>query len=307
MALAFLDQYRWGRGRGVVLTSILPGGGTTTASFSPEQRNECGEWIAEQNKTRGVYHTVNITNGTLTNKAAKSDISHCWALHVDLDDPSDEALARLRAFSPPPSCIVFSGGGFNGYWLLHKPVKVTETDEIEDRNRLIEQTLDADHCHNLDRILRLPGTINIPNAKKRAAGRVRTMARLVEFNDRRYSLEDFKRAGRRGSQPTRARRIIPVIEGDLPEIDLAALPVADDMKAMIRLGRYPGIPDFYPSRSEAVYAVTCALVRAGCSDELVAAALLDPDLGISESVLEKQDPLRYALRQISNARSVDDG
>lgn len=43
----------------------------------------------------------------------------------------------------------------------------------------IAKALGGDNCHNVDRLLRLPGTINMPNAKKRAAGRVPTLARII--------------------------------------------------------------------------------------------------------------------------------
>jgi hypothetical protein len=44
---------------------------------------------------------------------------------------------------------------------------------------------------NIDRILRLPGTVNLPNAKKRKAGRVPCQTRLISFNGGTYSLDDF--------------------------------------------------------------------------------------------------------------------
>jgi len=57
---------------------------------------------------------------------------------------------------------------------------VQACEEAEAYNRQLELVLEGDHCHNIDRIMRLPGTWNIPNAKKRAAGRVERMARIVE-------------------------------------------------------------------------------------------------------------------------------
>ena len=40
------------------------------------------------------------------------------ALYADVDDSSEITLNRIRSFRPPPSCIVFTGGGimFTGGW-----------------------------------------------------------------------------------------------------------------------------------------------------------------------------------------------
>ena len=44
--------------------------------------------------------------------------------------------------------------------------------------------------HNIDRILRLPGTVNYPNKKKRVKGRVPTLAYVVEAHwERRITPE----------------------------------------------------------------------------------------------------------------------
>ncbi len=73
-------------------------------------------------------------------------------------------------------------------------------------------------------------------------------------------------------------------------------------KIIIRRGYDPGEPDLWPSRSEATFAATCVMVRAGVEDELIASALLDPDLGISEHVRAQPNPRQYAARQIARAR-----
>src|SRR5262249_13036175 len=49
---------------------------------------------------------------------------------------------------------------------------------------------------NIDRILRLPGTINLPNAKKRGEGRMECPTKLLWFDDTSYPLDAFPSAAR---------------------------------------------------------------------------------------------------------------
>src|SRR3954468_19736822 len=58
----------------------------------------------------------------------------------------------------------------------------------------------------------------------------------------------------------------------------------------------------FPTRSEALFYVCCELVRAGAEDDVIASIILDRDLGISSSVLDKQLSDEYAARQIQRAK-----
>lgn len=91
------------------------------------------------------------------------DALYVTALWIDIDEPGIEGYRRAVKMNPPASMIVSSGGGYHAYWLLSKPIKVT------DSNRdTIKQTLKgmAIACGSdtkvadLARIMRLPGTIN---------------------------------------------------------------------------------------------------------------------------------------------------
>src|SRR4051812_41113578 len=60
----------------------------------------------------------------------------------------------------------------------------------------------------------------------------------------------------------------------------------------------------FPTRSEALFFVCCDLVRAGVEDDVIASIILDRDLGISASVIDKPRPNEYAARQIQRARDA---
>jgi hypothetical protein len=77
----------------------------------------------------------------------------------------------------PPSFVVNSGGGFGVFWRLE--YEAENWPAIELINQSLEDLLAGDHCWNIDRLMRVPGSVNYPNAKKRAAGRGVTLASLA--------------------------------------------------------------------------------------------------------------------------------
>src|SRR5260370_23276049 len=56
---------------------------------------------------------------------------------------------------------------------------------------LMEKLGSASGTQNIDRILRLPGTVNLPNAKKLKDGRTACRTKLIKFNGAICKLEDF--------------------------------------------------------------------------------------------------------------------
>lgn len=189
-----LRWLRWHRPGGPwVLTAIrLNGHGIETRSFDPDTVDDLMQWLNVHNGINNCYFMVNPARAPLTKKATKGDVEALAFLHVDCDPPKGadletaraEILARLRAFEPKPSAIIDSGGGYQALWRLTQPVyvggNVQAAEEVEVYNIQLELALKGDHCHNIDRILRLPGTVNLPDAKKRAAGRIKRVASIVE-------------------------------------------------------------------------------------------------------------------------------
>ena len=242
-------------------------------------------------------------------RAKKTDISQLVALHVDIDPPKQAGTdlaaaqqvirAKLEQASPTPSVIIASGGGYQGFWLLDQPVDVTGAEDIERLeayNIALEQQLGADHCHNLDRIMRVPGTTNLPDAKKRALGRTAVAAELVRLDlDCRYRLENFEPAAKPNGGNRNGNG-----NGAASTYDPGAW-----LSELIRLGHDPEQPARWQGdRSKAVFAVACGLVKTGWRDDQIAAVLIDPNNGISAHVLEQADPAQYAQRQAVQARKA---
>lgn len=318
-AIQFLQA--WAPDDNWQLTAIVPDGkiGTTTFQPGPDRVKAVRSWIDERQGRENMYFTVNPLLRPMNMKPKKEDMRGMVALHVDIDPrPGEErdservrALKLLKEFNPPPTVILDSGGGYQGFWLLDQE-HPTEGDldrsaELEAYNLQLEVLMQADSCHNIDRIMRLPGTLNVPNAKKRKKGREVYLARVVEAEwDRVYSLKQFTPAARvqtPGGGTTGGGQQVR-ISGNLPSIDLDDLPAAVNSrtKALIVNGDDPDDPTRWGSRSEATWHVMCELVRCGCSDDQIASIFLDPDYGISGHVLDQPRPQQYLARQIQRAK-----
>jgi hypothetical protein len=181
-------------------------------------------FVQQHNGTRNLYYAVNPLKYDMNKKAEKTDVAsvaYCLADCDPADGESSEA-AKSRfltllgsGFDPKPTVIVNSGNGIQCLWRLDHPVDLTSypvlttkegdkekkilgpearqiVDDVEARIKTIMERLGAKPgTQNIDRILRLPGTINLPNAAKRKNGRVPCPTELLAFNDASYSLDAF--------------------------------------------------------------------------------------------------------------------
>lgn len=121
-----------------------------------------------------------------------------------------------------------------------------------------------------------------------------------------YRLAEFTKAPAENASPAAGQGTVQLDGVPAPLASLDELPAAVSQRTrmLIVQGDDPDEPDRYPSRSEALFAVCCELARAGCDDEMIAAVILDPAFGISESVIDKKGrALRYAEHQIARARA----
>lgn len=313
-----------------LLTAIVPDeGGAVTASFTPADEQKMIAWIDARQGKANLYFTVNDVMRTMNGavKPKKVDMKAMVCLHVDVDprpreDITDErarALKSLQTFNPPPTWIIDSGGGYQGYWKLKEPIEFNgdegKATELEAYNQQLAILLYADKCHNIDRIMRLPGTINVPDKRKRDKGRKEALASVVEYHpEYAYELKDFTaapliqssgKAGLTATAPIKISGNLPRL-GSVDDLDKLVDPsrgaLSPRCKAVIVQGDDPTDPTKFPSRSEALWYVVCEMVRAGLTDETIASVILDPDFGISASVLEKKRSTEYAADQIRRAR-----
>lgn len=286
------------------------------------------DWLEDQGskRKRNIYFTVNPCTRHLATKPSREHIQALSWLHVDLDpragddfkEERERILKLIRDPSslgiPKPTVIVDSGGGYQGFWRLAVPELLDGTaeqyEEAKRWNKQLELVLGGDNCHNVDRIMRLPGTINRPDPRKRAKGRQEALACVVEFGDSKHDLTKFTKApivaapasGFAGGTVTVSGNVARYSSVD--DIEELRGPERAQCRVVIVQGHDPDDPDkFNGSRSEWLFFVCCEMIRAGCSDDAIYAVITDPDFGVSASVLDKGSGIEeYAVRQIERAR-----
>jgi hypothetical protein len=300
-----------------VLTAIVPDGDTVTNTV--HNASEIEAFIREHDGKRNIYYAVNPLRREMSKKAAKTDAAAIEYALADLDpdegESSDAAKARYLtqlnggSFKPRPTTAVDSGNGLQCLWRLKdlialgKPVRVqvkdkktgklvwklrfeaadqAAIDDVEERIKAIMLRLGAKPgTQNIDRILRLPGTTNLPNAKKRKDGRVPCPTKLMWFDDGTFPLDAFpKPASSASAHKTKSK-------GTDHEDPLEQL-IHDD-----------SVPK--GKRSEQVWFVICKMLRRGYQPKAILRVLLDRGNAISAHIYDQPKPEAYAERQIAQA------
>jgi hypothetical protein len=291
-----------------------------TKTFRPATEGACLRWLQQYNGERNIYWSVNRPLRDLTKKTERADIKEVVYLHVDIDPRAGEDLQKERArcaalFAdklpdgiPAPTAVVFSGGGYQAFWKLETPIPINGEEALYEEakryNQQLEQQFDGDNCHNIDRIMRLPGTVNVPDERKRKKGRKPELAMLVSWTpDNVYPLQSFTPAAieeTAAESPVRVSKIKVTI-GDYPlTADLSELDrwnVPDRVKVIIVQGKHPDEPkEGDNSRSVWVFDAVCNLIRCGVPDNVIYGIINDPAWGISESIREKGGKAHQADR-----------
>jgi hypothetical protein len=148
---------------------------------------------------------------------------------------------------------------------------------------------------NIDRILRLPGTINLPTKAKREKGRVECQTELISFNGASYGLEAFP-------LPEQNEPGTPEDGGHharQEQDEDANGEGGDKLERIIRLGENG---EFNSDRSNAVLYVACEMLRRDYLERTIVSTLLDDANKISEHVNAQGSPRAYAERQVARAR-----
>jgi hypothetical protein len=286
-----------------VLTAILPDGNAPTKTMTTHTAAEVDAFLREHNGKWNLYYSTNPTKTAITKKASKADIAAVEYLLADLDPADGETPEAAKArylnqlngsFEPKPTAIVDSGNGIQCLWklknriVLGEPVKTADggklafspedqakINEAEARTAVIMVRLGAKAgTQNIDRILRLPGTTNLPNAKKRKEGRVECPTKMLAFDGASYSLESFPLPEQIGP-------------GSPEDGGQHARQEADEdrLERIIRDGESG---EWKGDRNRAVWWAICEMLRHGYADRTIVSTILDRNNKISDHIYDQK-------------------
>ena len=170
------------------VVAILPDRGAVQARWlDAGSLAAVSAWAAELSKAGcNLYWTPNLPAASLARKPAKADMHWLRALWADVDAKAGRTLATaygaiLALPMPAPSFTTATGGGFQPVWVLNPPMPATPdaVAQAERHGAALAGLCGGDAVQDVCRILRLPFTMNYPDARKRDAGRVACPSGLV--------------------------------------------------------------------------------------------------------------------------------
>jgi hypothetical protein len=189
------------------VTAIHPEieGAPTRTFFKEQDIDEMRAWLANKNKTCGIYFCANPVRNRLNKRPSEKDISHFQYIALDFDPAANETPAQcqarvrdLLAWETKPTFVWNTGNGVQAMWRIRPAVELNCRELIADCkliNRAMVKKYAADSTISLEHIFRLPGTTNFPNATKRALGRKTVMAGNFTFDKAAiYDADYFDRA-----------------------------------------------------------------------------------------------------------------
>lgn len=290
------------------LAAILPDGGIIGRHFG-DDAERATKWAADLNVAgRNIYYTTNQCHAGVTNKPSKQDIQKARFAHVDIDPPKDgsaldkqEVIRALEALPDPPTYVVDSGNGIQAAWKLEEATD--ELERVEAINKAIAHRFSGDSGHNIDKLLRVPGTINYPNAAKLARGCVTVISTLISHSPERANTPDELEKTFPLTDPItlQARASVTVPEG-LALLSSVDLTRGDTAKLTMMLDA----PDKHfrnSDRSAWVYGIACQMADDGYSDDEILGVLLNASNAGCAHISDQLDPRRAAGRALSRARA----
>lgn len=164
-------------------------------------------WVKERNPTHNLYFTLNEAAASPNKKPSERDITCVHGIGFDCDPikelPLEEEKQRLRKLGQdmllnaeyPPTYVIMTGNGIQGVFLLKEPRCKFDSDHIKGLGKRLQTALGADTTANLDRLYRLPGTVNRPTPSKKKRGCVQEQSGIMippkGCKPRKYALEEL--------------------------------------------------------------------------------------------------------------------
>ncbi len=259
------------------LVRINPQTGYTDGkTFPPGSWVEIAAYVGAWDGKENLYFSVNAPKpNSADGKLAKDDIAFIRAVFVDKDPdkslPFPEARSELEQYVPHvlkhsmrPSITLDSGGGFQFLWKLAEKLDAgTFQKAVEEQGRGLAALFVGDSVQNIDRILRLPGTQNIPDAKKLARGRTAvSIAKLVDAHEATFTLDRLAAYAPPLPKPEREADTDKLVSEASAEIDMGCARASvyysdlpDELRSKFEkaLGQYPRLKGIWNGDASSLY------------------------------------------------------
>ncbi len=229
----------------VNLVAINPDAEGLHGITRPKGHPDLETFVRRWNGRHNLYFSANEPRADAPDtKLTKAHIAKIRFIFADLDagkgedfGAGRERLKRIAsALTAHPiagaTFVIDSGGGFQPFWQLAAPMDATPANIAlaEAQGRGVALALGGDNTFDVNRIMRLPGTVNLPDAKKRARGRTVTEARVWAAGVATTDLDDIA-----ASWPPAAA---PKKEGD--QVDAKAIGL--DLTAAREFDEFDALP-----------------------------------------------------------------
>jgi len=219
--------------------------------------------------------TLNIKGLPADPEYVRSQIEHIAAINCLFADVDGEklgnksaALSYVNTFTPTPTAVIDSGGGYHCYWLLNTPVPVTDKNReylSRVQYRWVNFVKSDGGAKDMARVLRLPGTFN----RKPQYPQPLPIRLLRVFWDKTYNLVELTSKLPPDTEPTAASRALQRLQEnqkqqqlDIPADDATLLDKARNARNGAKFAALYDRGDIagYKSQSEADAAL-CALLN----------------------------------------------
>ena len=295
-------------GDDIHIAAILPDGPNSGAYLGENVQAAVGRALMRNAEGRNIYWTANRCHPDAGSKPSKEEILSARFAHVDIDPPKNgssfdkaEVISALKACSLPPSVIVDSGNGIQAFWRLDEDSG--DLERVEVINRAIIRRFGGDSGYNIDKLMRVPGTVNYPNAAKLRRDCVPVMSRLVSHcPESRFTLDELESVFPPAAVSPELARASVEVPGNIALLTSDDLLRGDTHKLAIMLDQ-PGKHFRSDDRSAWVYGIACQMVDDSYSDAEVLGVLINPANEGSAHVGDQADPMRAATRALSKAKA----
>ena len=232
--------------------------------LTPGELRSAYSELAALNRKQWANIFVGVNPRERSGATKKRDIRLCRSIWADIDRVSiSDATDRWSALElPSPSIVVQSGSGAHLYWLLDTPHELKDNEDrriFELMLQALYRDLRSDAIHDMGRLLRLPGFLNMKEARN---GRTPVPCKLIECDPRRrYSISVFDRWIVLARSRAYKKLVDPQLVSDHSRLDR---PGGFD-HALVRRA-LDRLQEKVDDRSRRDYAVVCGLLRLGMTD-----------------------------------------